>query len=111
MRKRRIQPGFPCRRRHSRVLHGSTACHLCQLVANTPACSHASLQRRRAKAPSLHDATTVVPCVLMKELLLPKLQVIAASLPLPRQAEENLGDMIYFSIPRIDGTMETAKKK
>ncbi|WVZ94989.1 hypothetical protein U9M48_040805 [Paspalum notatum var. saurae] len=49
------------------------------------------------RPPSLHDATTVVPCVLMKELLLPKLQVIAASLPLPRQAEENLGDIKSLS--------------
>ncbi|KAJ1296099.1 hypothetical protein BS78_01G273000 [Paspalum vaginatum] len=57
--------------------------------ANTPQVGPVSAAR---EGPLLHDAATVVPCVLEEELLLPKLQVIAASLPPPRQAEENLGE-------------------
>ncbi|WVZ57784.1 hypothetical protein U9M48_008126 [Paspalum notatum var. saurae] len=57
--------------------------------ANTPQVGPVSAAR---EGPLLHDAATVVPCVLEEELLLPKLQVIAASLPPARQAEENLGE-------------------
>ncbi|PUZ39914.1 hypothetical protein GQ55_9G381900 [Panicum hallii var. hallii] len=56
--------------------------------ANTPQIGPVSAAREGLLVP---DGVPVVPCVLEEELLLPKLQVIAASLPLP-QPEENLGD-------------------
>ncbi|RLN38780.1 uncharacterized protein C2845_PM01G47500 [Panicum miliaceum] len=56
--------------------------------ANTPQIGPVSAAREGLLVP---PGVPVVPCVLEEELLLPKLQVIAASLPLP-QPEENLGE-------------------
>ncbi|KAF8781233.1 hypothetical protein HU200_000658 [Digitaria exilis] len=56
--------------------------------ANTPQIVPVSVARDGLLVP---DGVPVVPCVLKEELLLPKLQVIAASLP-PTQPKENLGE-------------------
>ncbi|XP_062200694.1 uncharacterized protein LOC133903365 isoform X2 [Phragmites australis] len=57
--------------------------------ANTPQLGPVSAAREGLLLP---DGSAVMPCVLENvELLLPKLQVIAASLP-PPAAEENLGE-------------------
>ncbi|KAF8728214.1 hypothetical protein HU200_018804 [Digitaria exilis] len=56
--------------------------------ANTPQIVPVSVARDGLLVP---DGVPVVPCVLKEELLLPKLQVVAASLP-PPQPEENLGE-------------------
>ncbi|CAN6311749.1 unnamed protein product [Urochloa humidicola] len=57
--------------------------------ANTPQIGPVPATARESLL--MPDGVTVVPCVLEEEELLPKLQIMAASLP-PPQPEENLGE-------------------